>query len=75
MVGNNMNVIVYAIGGDMNEKIAGVVTDADTANSILQTVENAGGLGVSLHGNYGETVLSGETTFDEARRILNISLS
>ena len=70
----NMNVLIYAIGGEYNERIVGMVADPQTANSVLLMVELTGGSGVSLHGNCGEVILSGEATFSEARSALGIFL-
>lgn len=69
-----MNVVIYAIGGDLNEKIVGMATDPNTANSLLRLVELTGGSGVSVHGNRGEVILSGDCTFREAREALGIFL-
>ena len=70
----SMNVLIYAIGGEFNEKVVGMVADPNTANSVLRMVELTGGSGVSLHGNRGEVILSGDCTFSEAREALGIFL-
>ena len=72
MISGNMNVLIYAIGGEMNEKIVGMVADPNTANTVIRMVELTGGSGVSLHGNRGEVTLSGDCTFAEARSALGI---
>lgn len=69
-----MNVVIYAIGGEFNERIVGMATDPNTANSLIRLVEVTGGSGVSIHGNRGEVTLSGDCTFREARESLGIFL-
>lgn len=75
IIQGNMNVLIYAIGGEYNERIVGMVADPNTAASVLRMVELTGGSGVSLHGNRGEVILSGDATFSEAREALGIFLS
>lgn len=67
-----MKVTIYGIGGQFNEKIVGVAYDKGTADSLITLVELTGGSGVSIHGNRGEVVLSGDGTFSEARESLCI---
>ena len=72
MIVGTMNVIIYAIGGEFNEKIVGISADPNTAESLLRLVELTGGSGVSIHGERGDVTLSGAATFSEAREALCI---
>lgn len=61
-----MNVKVYQIGGEKNEKLLGTAHDSTTGKSLVMLAKLGGASGVSLHGTmpdqYGTFVVSGEFT-------------
>ena len=67
-----MALVIYAIGGEFNERVVGAAHDSHTAKNLIRLVEMSGGSGVSLHGTVDGTVLSGDCTFQEARQSLGI---
>lgn len=61
-----MDIKVYQIGGEKNEKLLGTAHDSTTGKSLVMLAKLGGASGVSLHGTmpdrYGKFPVSGEFT-------------
>lgn len=73
-----MNIKVFAIGGKWEAALTGdcpvgTAHDPFTFINLLDLVELKGGYAVSLHGNWGTNMISGEYILNDARNLAKIN--
>jgi hypothetical protein len=73
----NMNIKIYAIGGQLNDQYVGTATDVQTGLSLLDYIKSRKGYACSLHGkglfHYApEVVVSGECLMSDAYSAFNL---
>lgn len=62
-----MRILVYGIGGEYNERLAGIAHDPGTGINLLRLLRVTGARGCSLHGSgLGQYDISGELSIDSA---------
>jgi len=68
-----MKMMIYGIGGDLNEELVGVATDPTTALNLLRLIALLGGRACSIHGRMlaDQAAYSGEMTLAEARKLFS----
>jgi hypothetical protein len=71
-----MKITIYAIGGNLNDKVVGCAHDPITGASLLDFIENQGGYACSLHGPVAADgqVVSGEYLLNDARNLFQSAL-
>lgn len=64
-----MNVKIYAIGGNLNDKYVGTAIDGATGLSLIDLIEMTGGYACSVHGDGLDNMcaVSGEVSTKQAR--------
>jgi hypothetical protein len=73
----NMNIKIYAIGGELNDQYVGTATDVQTGLSLLDYIKSRKGYACSLHGkglfHYApDVIVSGEFLMSDAYGAFNL---
>jgi|694.fasta_scaffold06007_39 hypothetical protein len=69
-----MNVKIYAIGGNLNDKYLGTATDVATGLSLIDLIELNKGYACSVHGDgLDKFAVSGEISTKQARNMFMVA--
>lgn len=71
----SMNVKIYAIGGNLNDKYVGTAIDGATGLSLIDLIEMTGGYACSVHGDGLDNMcaVSGEVSTKQARVMFTVA--